>query len=251
MTESLGPWVKQNTTEEDFGTYYDKQQLEEMLVRAQAATLNPGKHHSTYFRQGPHKNPLALHKPSALEVKFSPNVVHLKICGPGLPNLSFVDLPGVIETAENESELYLVDLIKQLVEVYLSNDDCLVLLAMPASNDAVNNSAASIARRLGTENIIGAITKPDMLQPGDYDQWYDILSGKNHQVSHGYFVTKQPSQQRLNGGIDHATARAEEVDFFEKTAPWNSEFREFKNRFGTPALQKYLSECLCDLIRQK
>lgn len=98
----------------------DKSQVEEALIRAQSAVLNPGRDASEFL---PHdgesggergKGELGeelkketrdrlMKEAQNCEVKFSPNVVLMDITGPGLPNLSFIDLPGVIETTENVS----------------------------------------------------------------------------------------------------------------------------------------------------
>ena len=73
--------------------------------------------------------------------------------------------------------------------------------------------------------------------------WRDILEGNIFGVGHSYYVTKQPSQSFLNA-ISHHEARLQETKFFESTEPWNSELAEFNDRFGTPRLQKVLSETL-------
>ena len=70
-------------------------------------------------------------------------------------------------------------------------------------------------------------------------------------------VTKQPPQARLKDGIDHMTARREELEFFSTYEPWKTELFNAKdrfgkplwNRFGTLALQTYLSQTLTELIR--
>lgn len=75
------------------------------------------------------------------------------------------------------------------------------------------------------------------------------MNGKAHQLPHGYFVTKQPSQEQLMKGISHQEARLEEMFFFGKTEPWCTRLANLQHRFGTSALQQYLSQQLADLIR--
>jgi hypothetical protein len=72
-------------------------------------------------------------------------------------------------------------------------------------------------------------------------------------------VTKQPPQARLKDGIDHVTARREELEFFNSHEPWKTELSNAKDRFGQPlrdrfgtlALQTYLSHTLTKLIRRR
>ena len=97
-------------------------------------------------------------------------------------------------------------------------------------------------------SIKGVLTKPDRLPADDpISTWRDILEGNIFGVGHSYYVTKQPSQSFLNK-ISHQKARIEESKFFEATEPWNSELCEFKDRFGTPRLQKVLSQTLTEKI---
>lgn len=99
--------------------------------------------------------------------------------------------------------------------------------------------------------MLGALTKPDTVEPGDYQQWVSILRGQSHTLPHGYFVTKQPNQDSLNKGIDNITARQQEEHFFATTEPWATELRDLNWRFGTPALAKYLARELGELIRRR
>ena len=131
----LGPWVLQDRAEKfHFATLTSKAEVEEALFRAQRAILDIGSDHENY------KMGLSLPTPK-VEVKFSPNVIQLDISGPDLPNLSFYDLPGVINVSEFSHEEYLVTLVKNLVNEYISTKDCINILAIPMTDDPANSSA--------------------------------------------------------------------------------------------------------------
>lgn len=53
--------------------------------------------------------------------------------------------------ADQESERYLVDLVKNLVKEYIKGEDCLNLLALPMTNDAANSSAARLIKEAGAQ----------------------------------------------------------------------------------------------------
>lgn len=76
--------------EDKFGpAIFDKSSLEQMLRRAQLAILNPSlptKQFETVDTDG---------LIDLTELQFSPNVVCVDISGPGVTNLSFIDLPGM------------------------------------------------------------------------------------------------------------------------------------------------------------
>lgn len=115
----------------------------------------------------------------------------------------------------------------------------------------MNQSAAEMAREYGPDRTIGALTKPDTVEPGTHDQWMEIIRGRAHKLKHGYFVTKQPNQQAVSMGVDGATARAQEEEFFDTVEPWCGELADCRHRFGTPALARYLAEQLGALIAQR
>lgn len=118
-------------------------------------------------------------------------------------------------------------------------------------DDAVNQSAAQLAHEYGSGRTIGALTKPDTVEMGDYDQWIEILRGQAHVLDHGYFVTKQPSQDSLNKGVDSTNARAQEAEFFQTMEPWCTELKDLSHRFGTLNLANYLASELGMLIRRR
>lgn len=97
--------------------------------------------------------------------------------------------------------------------------------------------------------FVGALTKPDTVCSGEFQQWIDILRGKAHKLKHGYFVTKQPSQDQLVRGITHAEARRAEGEFFANNEPWATELKDMSDRFGTVALTKFLAQKLGETIR--
>ncbi|KAL9100044.1 MAG: hypothetical protein Q9163_004537 [Psora crenata] len=202
----LGPWSVQDPEDFHFATITSKSDVPDVLYRAQLATLNPGSDYEKYMPGKP--APIDYH-----QVKFSPNIVRLDISGPDLPNLSFYDLPGVINVSDISGEEYLVTLVKNLVKAYISADDSLNLLAIPMTDDPANSSALRLVRELKAESrTIGCLTKPDRRQEGEcLDQWIEILQGERFRLGHGYYVVKN----NPDATVDHAVARREEAHFFE------------------------------------
>ncbi|KAF3152612.1 hypothetical protein TWF569_002918 [Orbilia oligospora] len=241
------PWTEVQHTQHPFMSIDDPENVEAVIIRAQLAILNPSRHWGDFTSM-----PVQIVGNTATtEVPFSPNVICMEITGNNVPNLSFIDLPGIIHVTERKEEEYLIKLVRNLVEGYIKQEDCLILLAMTMKDDAVNQSAAQMARKLGPNRTIGALTKPDTVLGGEHDQWIKILRGHEHRLPHGYFVTRQPSQQQLLRRISHAEARRLEDDFFNGEDPWNTELADLSERFGTINLQKYLSKQLANLIRQR
>ena len=240
----LGPWSPQDPEDHHFATITTASEVEHVLYLAQLATLNPKDPYEAYaYAPG-------MPKPrEEYQVKFSPNIIRLDISGRDLPNLSFYDLPGVINVSDVPEEAYLVELVKNLVKEYVTAENCINLLAIPMTDDPANSSASRLLRDLKAERrTVGCLTKPDRMQAGEsLDQWIQILRGERFRLGHGYHVIKNNPDPR----VDHATARREEAAFFSGQTPWMSVLAPFYQRFGTVQLQTTLSQLLTAQIKQR
>ncbi|KIW04352.1 hypothetical protein, variant 1 [Verruconis gallopava] len=239
----LFPWTEMGQTVHHFKTVYDKQDLENVIRRAQVATLNPQEDYRRYL------NCRNVSK-EALKFPFSPNIISLEIFAPGLPDLSFYDLPGIISQSPDGGQ-ETVQLISKLGEIYMSQENTIILLAVPMEIDIDNSMASALVDKVGANHrTIGVLTKPDRLQSDDrVDVWKSVLQGQNFRKGHGYFVVKQPSQADLNDGISHGEARVSEQNFFNSVF-WTARFGDIdvKDRLGTRNLQRNLSDKLAHLI---
>ena len=227
-------------------TVTDKEKLERYIWLAQKAALTPGMDPREFFKGN--GNPRA----SAQREEFSPNAVCLDISDRDIPNLSFCDLPGIINQTESEEDEYLVDVVRSLVKEKLEGETTLILLACSMGYDIQTSSAASLVRKAHAEHrCVGVLTKPDLLQIGDtINIWRDTLKGEKFQLGHDYFVTKQPSPVELERKIDHSEARMKEAEFFANSEPWTTELAMFKDRFGTDRLRIALAQELAAIINQ-
>lgn len=110
-----------------FANVTNKERLEPMLRNAQLAVLNPRENPQQFINADD-----AVEAQAMRQVAFSPNVVCLEIQGPGLPELSFFDLPGTINVVGEEDDPEDQDLVQRitdLVTTYLVDEKSLVLLA--------------------------------------------------------------------------------------------------------------------------
>lgn len=238
----LGPWDPKDGSEDlPFAFITSKDEVVDALERAQLAILNPS---SSYEKYKP-GNPII----RTNQVKFSPNIIRLNISGPGLPNLSFYDLPGVINVSEVPEEAYLVDLVRNLVKEYIQAEDCINLLALTMTDDPANSSAFSLVKKVKAEGrTVGCLTKPDRMQEGEsLEQWTQILGGERFHLGFGYHIIKNNPDAR----VDHVTARREEHTFFNSNEPWTTTLSVYSGRFGTLLLQSALSERLTAQIRRR
>jgi hypothetical protein len=130
------------------------EQLEELILRAQLATLCARDVDYKSFLYGP----LDQLDRNYRQAQFSPNCVCIYVSQPGLPPLSFYDLPGVIGQSEDLANHYLVKFVKDLVTEHIGDPNSLILVTCALSNDIHNSQAAGIARDLNaTERCVGKL----------------------------------------------------------------------------------------------
>lgn len=120
--------------------------LERIIVRAQRAVTSL--HDYEDFAK-----PNIEHLNGAFSCRFSPNVICISITYPGLPALSFYDLPGVIGQSETPDD---VTFVKDLVSEYVKDPEALILVTCSMENDIANSTAGGIARTLkATDRCVG------------------------------------------------------------------------------------------------
>lgn len=253
--EKFDHWQEQQEgSYAQFSVIYDKKDLDQTLRRAQQAILNPAHDPSEFVNT--YVDPKGM---KANQVNFSPNTVCLEIAAANLPELSFYDLPGAINSMSNEDDQYLVKFVETLLKYYIQDENATVLLACAANQDVETSTAIRFLTECRTpkgqkarERALGVLTKPDLVDVNvnKITKMNDILGGTEYPMGHGWFVTKQSSQKQLGQGITHDQARKAESDFFA-TSPWADELAAYQNRFGTPKLQNALSDLLTRHILQE
>ncbi|KAE9397409.1 P-loop containing nucleoside triphosphate hydrolase protein [Gymnopus androsaceus JB14] len=259
LLSSTGPWTCQISIRQEFdrggnrlrevfetrfgGTITDKSQVELALRRAQFSVLNPGIPQKDILNASPEKlKTMATQK----SMPFSKNVVCVDLEGPELTDLSFIDLPGLIQNAEPN----VVQLVEDMVVSHIGGNS-LILIALPMTDDIENQKALLLAKKVDKEGrrTIGVLTKPDMLGTGSTKAaslWLDVLEDRRHPLMHGYYCTRQPNDDERCAGIDADEARATEEKFFKTTTPWSKSTSPL--RFGIKNLISSLSRLLVQII---
>jgi len=93
---------------------------------------------------------------------------------------------------------------------------------------------------------IGVLTKADLVPPTKIPAVLEILEGKKYQLEHGWFITRQLSQQEIKEGLGHEAAREREIDFFA-TAPW-ADNTTLRDQYGISQLSGRIVLNLSDHI---
>ncbi|KAG2743383.1 hypothetical protein P692DRAFT_201171206 [Suillus brevipes Sb2] len=239
--------LQKKPTNVPFGrTITDKDEFEVWLRRAQAAVLNPDAPSSTF-----HTKTIEELRNMRNTLKFSRNVVCVSIEDPDATDLSFYDLPGLIQNEEAE----IVALVKNLVEHYTKKENTIILTTIPMSDDMENQQSMSLARAADPDGkrTIGVLTKPDTLGDGAINQrrkWVEIIEGRSedHTLRHGFYCVRLPDDAERAQRLSRAESQRRAAEYFDTTSPWKDVTD--RHRFGIPGFVSDVSQLLIRLIEE-
>jgi hypothetical protein len=102
---------------------------------------------------------------------FTKDVLSIEICGPDRPQLTLVDLPGLIHSENQSQSRDDVILVSELVERYIAESRTIILPIISAKNDYANQIILAL----------GIITKPDDLPPGSETEKSFVSLARNEE----------------------------------------------------------------------
>ncbi|KAK8075327.1 Dynamin GTPase [Apiospora hydei] len=107
---------------------------------------------------------------------FASDVLRIEVTGHTDLNLTVVDLPGLISVANEEQTDADVELIREMVDVYVSSRRAIVLAVVQAGNDIANQSIVQMARKHDPQGhrTVGIITKADLINRGAEGRLADL-----------------------------------------------------------------------------
>ncbi|TXT11074.1 hypothetical protein VHUM_01825 [Vanrija humicola] len=173
--------------------------------------------------------------------------INLKIYGPGVLNLTLVDLPGLTKVPVGDQPTDIERQIKNLVLDYITKPNAVILAVSPANVDLANSDALKLARTVDPRGLrtLGVLTKLDLMDAGT--NALDVLTGRTYPLKLGFIGVVNRSQQDINLDLPLDDARRKEEEFFQNHAV----YRNISHRCGTKYLAKTLNSVLMNHIREK
>lgn len=182
-------------------------------------------------------------------VAFSLDVLRLEVTGPRMPQLTIVDLPGLIHSENKLQTAQDVEVVAELVESYMEQPRSIILAVISAKNDYANQIVLKKARTFDPsgKRTLGIITKPDTLSKGSDSELAFIELAKNEDIKFelGWHVIRNldsNSPEPEKGSRDQ-----QEAAFFRNTR-WQS---IDASCFGIQALRDRLSRVLFRQIKSE
>ncbi|KAF7305465.1 hypothetical protein HMN09_00799200 [Mycena chlorophos] len=226
------------------GTITNRNEVELWLRRAQAAILSPHLAHDVFYTKT--RAELA-DMDDDQRLKFSHNSIVVEVNDPHLTDLSFIDLPGLVQNDTDE----VVQTVRNLVVSRIASSKTLILVTLPSNEDHDNQAAARLARDadLDGSRTIAVLTKVDMIPEGSLGlrkHWEDVLEGRKRPLKHGYYCVRLSDDAERRSGISRDEAERRATEFFDANLPW-SQIAD-RSRFGVKNLATFLSTLLIERI---
>ena len=180
---------------------------------------------------------------------FAKDVLSIEIEGPSRPQLTLVDLPGLIQNQTRGVTEADVDMVKEITDHYISQPRTICLAVIAATNDYANQGILTKVRKVDPkgERTLGIITKPDRLPKGSGSEkaYLELARNEDVHISLGWHVLKNRAFE--DGASSFADRNASEATYFRtsnfKTLP--------RDCVGINALRTRLSQLLFDHIKQE
>ena len=226
-TNPLGPWQLQNEIQVMMiKATADPKELCDLIYLAQQLLLNPNRDRNATFE---------IDGTSDCSEKFSPNTIRLDISAANWPNLSFVDLPGVIQSAGRGQPEYYAELVASLARVFSRDENNIIMLTLPINHDVSNSRSYSIIQQENAQSrTIAIFTKIDLARDEERRDCLERYFGEEveEEFAYGHHMVMLAN----NTGLD-------EGEFFNQE-PWSSLPQITQRHFGVRNLTSVLRSIL-------
>jgi GTPase SAR1 family protein len=170
----------------------------------------------------------------------SKDVFSIEMSGPTKPHLTIVDLPGLIQAANNHQTQADVDSIKELAYDYMKNQRTIILAIVSAASDLeLQPVLAREARQFDPTGArtLGIITKPDKTETPEREaQFLELARNENIKFKLGWHVLRNRAPNEMDATSEER--KRTEKKFFQSTS-WS---QLGPDKFGIETLRTKLSQ---------
>lgn len=172
----------------------------------------------------------------------------IKIFSPEVPNLTLVDLPGLVMVActDQGQPEDIKEQIKNLIKHYITQENTIIMGILPARCDIEVDSALELIKQYDSKGnrTIGIMTKIDLMNDNtDIGSYLKNEISNDLKLHYGYFAVKNKNSDSI-GYKEHNSI---ECDYFNKHPVYSS---MEKTRMGITNLSIYLSNILLNHIKE-
>jgi interferon-induced GTP-binding protein Mx1 len=153
---------------------------------------------------------------------FSKSCIHVKVRSPSTPDLSLIDLPGIIRTTTVGQDRSVIASVDNLLNEFMEQAETVILAVIPSNQDIATVDILERAHKYDPtgERTIGVLTKPDLVDQGAEEEIMSIVRNVRKPLKLGYILVKNRSQAELKASLPVSDALKLEIEYFETHPIW-------------------------------
>ncbi|KAJ1487321.1 P-loop containing nucleoside triphosphate hydrolase protein, partial [Baffinella frigidus] len=127
----------------------------------------------------------------------------VEMVAPDIPDLTIIDLPGMVRTAVDGQDESVIQDVKSLLDRYLKQERTVILAVVPCNVDIATVGIINDARKADPQGqrTIGVLTKPDLIARGEEESVVETLRNVKAPLELGYIMVKNRGQDEINGKV--------------------------------------------------
>jgi hypothetical protein len=175
--------------------------------------------------------------------------IEIVLQSPDVPNLTIIDLPGIVRTSTRGQSEGLMGEVDALLNRYLEEERTIILAVVPVNVDVATVDILERAKKVDPtgDRTMGVLTKPDLVEKGNEAAVLGLLTNREKPLKHGYVMLKNRTPAQLSAGMTLDEARAAETAWFA-TSYYSTAKGAEDVRLGVGQLTPALTELLIALI---
>lgn len=180
--------------------------------------------------------------------------INLKIYAPHIPNLTMVDLPGMVMVARTDKgqPADIKNKINGLISSYIEEPKTIILAVMPARTDIEADIAMELIKRHDPEGkrTIGILTKVDLMNVNtDISDYLQGNVSRDLQLKYGYYAVRNRAPEESKK-ISVVEGFQREKAFFKNHPAYGNLTGSSKAHLGIPNMTNRISDILVQNIKR-
>ncbi|XP_067848494.1 interferon-induced GTP-binding protein Mx3-like [Heptranchias perlo] len=153
------------------------------------------------------------------DISVSSELISLQIESTSTPDLTLIDMPGIIRVPTGNQPQDIGDMTKKLIKTYIQRKETIILVVIPCTVDIATTEALKMAQEVDPEGerTLGVLTKPDLIDRGTEEDIIRIIENKTVPLKKGYMLVKCRGQSELNANTTMPAALEEEIRFLNSS----------------------------------
>ncbi|KAF4079480.1 hypothetical protein AMELA_G00178500 [Ameiurus melas] len=161
---------------------------------------------------------------------MSNELISLEVTSTNAPDLTFIDLPGIVGVPFESQPEEIGEQIKSLIKKFITKKDTIILVVVPCNVDINTSEVLKMAQKIDLtgERTLGILTKPDLVDKGMEDEVVSVVNNDIIFLTKGYMVVTCRGQQEVVDRISLYEAIKKENDFFREHPHFRMLYKEGK-----------------------